>query len=68
METGTGKVKWFNTTKGYGFIECDGGEDLFVHHAQIKTEGYKTLYEGQRISFEIYEGPKGREARNVVPQ
>ena len=62
-----GKVKWFNAAKGYGFIEPkDGGKDLFVHYDSIKTEGYKSLNEGDEVSFEITQGPKGPQAINVV--
>ncbi|MBE3562415.1 MAG: cold-shock protein [Hydrogenibacillus schlegelii] len=61
-----GRVKWFNATKGYGFIERDGGEDVFVHYTAIVGEGYKTLEEGQRVSFEIVQGARGPQAANVV--
>ncbi len=60
-----GKVKWFNEKKGFGFIEQDGGADLFVHHTAITGEGFKTLSEGQRVSFEVEETPKGPKAKNV---
>ena len=64
----TGKVKWFNGSKGFGFIAPDdGGEDLFVHHTEIKTEGYASLDEGQSVEFEVGEGKKGPCATNVVP-
>lgn len=60
-----GKVKWFNDQKGFGFIEQDGGKDLFVHHTAILGEGFKTLAEGQRVSFEVEETAKGPKAKNV---
>jgi len=64
----TGIVKWFNESKGYGFISPeDGGEDLFVHHSEIKTSGYATLDEGQKVEYEIGEGKKGPCAVSVVP-
>ena len=59
-----GKVKWFNEKKGFGFIEQDGGKDLFVHYTAIQ-DGIKTLKEGQRVRFEIEEAPKGKQAKNV---
>jgi len=62
-----GKVKWFNENKGFGFIEKDGGGDLFVHFSAIQASGFKTLTEGQRVSFDITEGKKGPEAENVKP-
>ncbi|MGA2193000.1 MAG: cold-shock protein [Nitrospirota bacterium] len=62
----TGKVKWFNASKGYGFIEQENGEDVFVHFSQIQEEGFKTLNEGQDVEFEIAEGEKGLQARNVT--
>ncbi|NMD72463.1 cold-shock protein [Bacillus sp. DNRA2] len=61
-----GKVKWFNNEKGYGFIEVEGGEDVFVHYSAIQGEGYKALEEGQEVSFEIVEGNRGPQAANVV--
>jgi len=60
-----GKVKWFSNAKGYGFIERPDGEDVFVHYSAIKTEGYKTLEEGQKVSFDIVDGSKGKQAENV---
>jgi CspA family cold shock protein len=62
-----GTVKWFNATKGYGFIGRDGGEDVFVHFSAISTEGYRKLVEGQKVEFSIEQGPKGLQAANVVP-
>ena len=65
---GTGTVKWFNNSKGYGFIVPDDSEkDVFVHFSNIETEGYKTLEEGQKVEFETAEGEKGPEATNVKP-
>ncbi|MBN1219565.1 MAG: cold-shock protein [Anaerolineae bacterium] len=61
-----GTVKWFNASKGYGFIERDEGDDVFVHYSSIQTEGYRTLNEGQRVEFTIEQGPKGLQASNVV--
>jgi CspA family cold shock protein len=61
-----GKVKWFNDAKGYGFIEQDGGEDVFVHFTAIQTDGFKTLAEGQQVEFEVTEGKKGPQAANVL--
>lgn len=62
----TGKVKWFNEKKGYGFIEQEGGKDVFVHYAAIQGEGFKTLKEGEVVTFDIVEGQKGPQASNVV--
>ena len=61
-----GKVKWFNNSKGYGFIQQDDGTDIFVHFSAIQGEGYKTLEEGQPVEFAITEGPKGLQAANVA--
>ncbi|CAM4047426.1 MULTISPECIES: cold-shock protein CspD [Bacillaceae] len=61
-----GKVKWFNNEKGFGFIEVEGGDDVFVHFSAIQGEGYKSLEEGQEVSFEIVEGNRGPQAANVV--
>ncbi|MDY0361954.1 MAG: cold-shock protein [Desulfobacteraceae bacterium] len=63
-----GIVKWFNESKGYGFIEQEQGADVFVHHTGIKMDGFKTLAEGQRVVFDVAEGPKGKNAVNVIPQ
>lgn len=62
----TGKVKWFNAGKGYGFIEQEGGEDVFVHFSAIQGDGFKTLTAGQDVEFEIVQGAKGKQAANVV--
>lgn len=61
-----GKVKWFNAEKGYGFIEREDGGDVFVHFSAIQSEGFKTLEEGQSVSFDIVEGNRGPQAANVV--
>ena len=63
-----GAVKWFNSEKGFGFIAQDGGgADVFVHYSNIESQGYRTLEEGQRVEFEITQGPKGPQAEKVVP-
>lgn len=64
METGT--VKWFNAEKGFGFIEMEGGNDVFVHFSAIQGEGFKSLDEGQRVQFEVVQGNRGPQAENVV--
>jgi len=61
-----GTVKWFNAAKGYGFIQRQSGEDVFVHFSAIQSEGYKTLNEGQAVEFEVKQGPKGLQAEHVV--
>jgi len=60
-----GTVKWFNDVKGFGFISQDDGEDVFVHHTAIVAEGFRSLAEGERVEFEVQEGPKGLQAANV---
>lgn len=62
----TGRVKWFNNTKGYGFIQQDGGDDVFVHYSAIQEQGFKSLEEGQPVEFEIAQGPKGPQAEKVI--
>jgi CspA family cold shock protein len=62
----SGKVKWFNDTKGFGFIEQSGGGEIFVHWSAIRVEGYKTLVPGQQVEYDVYEGQKGPEAQNVM--
>jgi CspA family cold shock protein len=64
----TGKVKWFNESKGFGFIERTDGDDLFVHYTSIQGDGFKTLREGQDVEFDITEDAKGAKAINVVPK
>ena len=62
-----GTVKWFSNEKGFGFIEREGGEDVFVHHSAVQMEGYRSLTEGQRVQFEVVQGDKGLQAANVQP-
>ena len=64
-ERETGTVKWFNDSKGYGFIARDGGEDVFVHHTAIEADGFRTLREDQRVEFAVEQGPKGLQAVHV---
>ena len=65
----TGKVKWFNETKGFGFITPDaGGEELFAHYTAIQTDGFKVLKENQRVTYDVVQGQKGLQAANIVPQ
>ena len=63
----TGRVKWFDEKKGFGFIEREDGDDVFVHFRAINSSGYKTLAEGQEVEFEVEQGPKGPQASNVIP-
>ena len=67
MSTTTGTVKWFNETKGFGFIEREDGPDVFVHFSAIKADGFKTLADGQKVEFNVTDGQKGPQAENVVP-
>ena len=67
MSTVTGTVKWFNETKGFGFIEQEGGPDVFVHFRAIQGDGFKTLADGQKVEFTVTAGQKGPQAENVVP-
>ncbi|KIH76127.1 cold-shock DNA-binding protein family [Geoalkalibacter ferrihydriticus] len=66
MEQEQGKVKWFNETKGFGFIEQDSGPDVFVHYSAIQMDGFKTLVEGDAVIFSVIQGPKGLQAQNVM--
>jgi CspA family cold shock protein len=61
-----GKVKWFNNQKGYGFIEGESGSDIFVHYSAIKSDGFKTLNEGELVQYDVVDGPKGKQATNVT--
>jgi cold shock protein len=63
-----GTVKWFNDSKGFGFISQEGGEDVFVHHTAIQMDGFRSLSEGDRVEFEVVKGPKGLQAQNVRKQ
>lgn len=65
QKTGRGRVKWFNDAKGYGFIEQENGQDVFVHYSSIVGDGFKSLREGQEVTFDIIEGAKGPQATNV---
>jgi len=66
MSTKTGTVKWFNESKGFGFIEQESGPDVFAHYSAISGGGFKTLAEGQKVEFEVTDGPKGPQAENIV--
>ena len=65
MEHTQGKVKWFNDVKGFGFISGEGGQDVFVHHTAIQSDGFRSLAEGERVTFDVVQGPKGLQAANV---
>ena len=67
MATITGTVKWFNESKGFGFIAQEGGPDVFAHFSAIQGDGFKTLAEGQKVEFEVTQGQKGPQASNIVP-
>ena len=67
MSTVTGTVKWFNESKGFGFIEQESGPDVFAHYSAIQGGGFKTLAEGQKVEFTITDGPKGPQTENIVP-
>lgn len=64
----TGIVKWFNDAKGFGFISEDGGDDVFAHFSAIKSEGFKSLRENQRVTFDVVTGTKGKQAANIIPE
>lgn len=66
MQTNVGTVKWFNTEKGFGFIEQDNGSDVFVHYSNINSTGFKSLAEGQKVKFNITQGPKGLQAEDLI--
>lgn len=66
-ERETGTVKWFNAEKGYGFISRESGDDVFVHYSEIRSEGFRTLEEGQRVEFTVAQGQKGPQAQDVEP-
>ena len=66
MSTSNGTVKWFNESKGFGFIEQESGPDVFAHYSAIASTGFKTLTEGQRVEFNVTQGPKGPQAENIV--
>lgn len=66
--TNTGTVKWFNETKGFGFIQQESGPDVFAHFKEIASSGFKTLHEGQKVTFNITQGQKGPSAVNIIPQ
>ena len=66
MSNSTGTVKWFNETKGFGFIQSDSGEDVFAHYSEIANSGFKTLLEGQRVQFAVAQGKKGLQASNIT--
>ena len=66
-ERETGTVKWFNDAKGFGFISRENGEDVFVHFRAIEMQGFKSLKEGQRVQFDVVQGPKGKQASNIQP-
>ena len=68
MSRVSGTVKWVNDAKGFGFIEQEGGADVFVHHSAIQAEGFKTLKDGQRVTMDVTQGQKGPQAENVIPE